>query len=115
MFRNCTRIFCGILALAAAMLPANGQPLPEKGVALLHQRCAQCHGGSVSMSELKLNSREEALKGGTRGPAVQPGDAKASRLFQFVSHAAEPMMPPTGRLASEPISLQPRWDPCSAR
>lgn len=109
MFPNPTRIFCGILALAATILPASGQSLPEKGVALLHQRCAQCHGGSVSMSELKLNSREAVLQGGTRGPAVQPGDAKASRLFQFVSHAAEPMMPPTGRLADDEIQILQQW------
>ena len=49
------------------------------------------------MSGLQLLTREQLLKGGTRGPAIKPGDASASLLFQAVMHLGKLVMPPTGK------------------
>jgi len=51
---------------------------------LLGQRCGACHGASA-LSGLSLSSYASALQGGTRGPAVVPGDADASVLVQIQS------------------------------
>jgi len=46
------------------------------------------------MSALDLRHRESALKGGNRGPAVVPGNARASLLYQAASQSGELKMPP---------------------
>jgi len=48
---------------------------------------------------LRLDSRDLVLKGGTRGPAVVPGDAAASLLLKAVRHEGALKMPPTGKSA----------------
>lgn len=55
--------------------------------------CLRCHGGKKTESEFDLGTREALLKGGLAGPAVVPGDAKASLLVKLVNHAKEPHMP----------------------
>ncbi len=63
----------------------------------------------MEMSGLRLNSREALLKGGKRGPAVQPGDAAKSRLFQAITNAVQPAMPPGKTLAAEEIAALKEW------
>ena len=40
-----------------------------KAQEILRGNCSQCHSQKMAMSGLDLDSREAALKGGTRGPA----------------------------------------------
>ena len=58
-----------------------------------------CH-GAAQMSGLDLRQRESTLKGGKRGPAVLPGNAQESLLYQVVLHRGELKMP----LGKEPLS-----------
>src|SRR6185312_10219758 len=45
----------------------------QKDVApVLVEKCQGCHGGSMKMNDLSLDSREATLKGGKRGPALVP-------------------------------------------
>ncbi len=60
---------------------------------LLETRCLACHGGQFKKSGLDLSSRETLLKGGDRGPAVVPGDPKASLVYKAIAHIDEPHMP----------------------
>ena len=62
-----------------------------------------CH-GTAQMSGLDLRQRESMLKGGKRGPALVPGDAEESLLFQAVLQQGELKMP----LGKEPLSPR-RW------
>jgi hypothetical protein len=62
----------------------------------LKQRCVKCHGGSKIRGELDITTRNLLLKGGSEGPAVVPGSAKASRLFRLISHVEKPHMPAKG-------------------
>ena len=57
------------------------------------QRCFQCHGESLRLSDLDLRTREAMLKGGTRGPAVVPGNAEGSLLYKRVAGLEPPIMP----------------------
>src|SRR5688500_17376361 len=54
---------------------------------ILQRACVGCHGEKVQLSHLDLRSRASVLKGGSRGPALAPGSAAKSHLFQLVSGA----------------------------
>ncbi len=62
------------------------------------------------MSGLRLDAREHILKGGTRGPAIEPGQPQESLLIQAVTHShAELRMPPEGELSTEQIEDLQTW------
>jgi hypothetical protein len=62
-------------------------------VAILVERCTECH-DDLARSGLDVTSRALVLKGGSKGPAVVPGNPEASLLFRMVSGKQEPKMPP---------------------
>jgi mono/diheme cytochrome c family protein len=82
---------------------------PAQSVAVLQQKCAQCHGDSSGMSGLKLNTRENLLKGGSRGAALVPGKAEESLLYKAVAHIGEVKMPPGGALKPEEVQAIKEW------
>lgn len=79
------------------------------GFALIEQHCLACH-GEARMGELDLRTREAALAGGKRGPALIPGDPEGSPLYQAVSHKGDLSMPP-GRnpLAEGDVAALGEW------
>ncbi len=77
---------------AASM--ARGLDLFKGGVrAVLVDHCLKCHGGGSTKGEFDLSTREGLLADGGDGPAVVPGDSKASRLYRMVAHLEKPSMP----------------------
>ncbi|MFO0802754.1 MAG: PSD1 and planctomycete cytochrome C domain-containing protein [Gemmataceae bacterium] len=60
---------------------------------ILEKRCLKCHSGDKVESEFDMGTRESLLKGGIAGPAVVPGNAKKSLLYQLVAHQKMPAMP----------------------
>ena len=70
-------------------------------VKILETRCAGCHNAKTKQGGLDLTSRPAALRGGPRGPALVPGDAEASPLYQFAAHRKEPGMPLGGAKLTE--------------
>src|SRR5258708_40281239 len=75
---------------------------------LLVARCASCHGPAQQFSSLRLDSREALLRGGTRGPAIVPGDAKASLLARAIRHDGL-KMPVGGKLDGGEIAAIEKW------
>jgi len=64
---------------------------------LLQKRCVMCHGPAQQMSGLRLDRREDALKGGYSGPAIIAGNASASLLVKMVTTGRDGrVMPPAG-------------------
>src|SRR5687768_405517 len=64
---------------------------------VLVENCYQCHSARAGKAAggLKLDTRKAIRAGGDRGPAVVPGDPKASLLLTAVSHADPDLkMPP---------------------
>src|SRR2546426_1912441 len=59
----------------------------------LQKYCLGCPNRQVKQSGLDLSSRESMLRGGDRGGAITPGNARASLLYRLVTHAEEPGMP----------------------
>ena len=79
-------------------------------VPLFDQNCFVCHSGTVQRSDLDLRSEESLLKGGASGPAIVPGNAKESLLYQLVTHKKEPVMPMGGeKLSAEDVKAIEDW------
>jgi mono/diheme cytochrome c family protein len=51
---------------------------------ILKASCYQCHGPDRQEAGLRLDSRAAAMKGGTGGPAMVPGQSVESRLLQRI-------------------------------
>jgi len=76
---------------------------------ILAKNCAQCHAATPAMGNLDLRSRDSALKGGQHGPAIVPGHAAASRLYQHLTGQEQPQMPMGGRLSDAEIAVIKAW------
>jgi cytochrome c553 len=77
---------------------------------LLAAKCHECHGTKTATSGLRLDTREGARRGGTRGPAVVPGRPDVSVLLRAVSYEDPDLkMPPTGRLSDQQIADLGEW------
>ena len=75
---------------------------------LLVKYCVSCHGPTQQLSSLRVDSREALLKGGARGPAIVPSDAKISLLVKAIQHDGL-NMPLGGKLAIEEIAAIEKW------
>ncbi|WP_237607443.1 PSD1 and planctomycete cytochrome C domain-containing protein [Roseimaritima sediminicola] len=79
---------------------------------LLVQHCYECHSVETgeSSGELLVDTREALRSGGTRGPAVVPGEPEESLLLRAVTYEdGELEMPPEGRLEDEQIEVLRKW------
>jgi hypothetical protein len=91
------------------VLFAQDADLASRGVRVLEQRCWGCHGANLAQSGLRLNSREAAMQGGTRGPAIVPGNTAESRVVQAIRRATDLSMPPGPKLAESEIATIESW------
>ena len=111
-----------LLALLGAADPIQVKVPEKKGPVsytkqvadVLDAKCVGCH--SSALAENKLNMEEVAgmLKGGKRGPAIKPGKADESLLFQMAAHRVEPVMPPKDKkdaksLTPEELGVLKLW------
>lgn len=107
------------LALTVAACYADSQMPPaanrkvdfEKDVQpLLQQKCHSCHGETAQQSGLRLDLRQNAMRGGDYGPVIIAGDSKASKLIRrLVNGDGGLQMPPTGPLSDEEIGILRAW------
>ncbi|HUQ94647.1 MAG TPA: PSD1 and planctomycete cytochrome C domain-containing protein [Bryobacteraceae bacterium] len=108
-------MFPASLALAIPLLAAavQAQPLDHTRDVnrLLQARCLPCHGAAQQMSGLRLDRREDALRGGYSGAVIQPGRSAESKLIQMVSSGVGGrVMPPVGpRLTDAEITTLRDW------
>ena len=109
----------GLLSLGmAAVLPAAAAQ-DREGVEyfelhirpLLAANCYACHSSeTMAMGELQVDSADGLLRGGSRGPALAPGNPAASLLLKAVSYnSLELQMPPAGKLSAEEIGRLEAW------
>ena len=74
---------------------------------ILAANCLACHGETLQQNGLDLRTQESVLKGGEAGPAVQPGSAKESLLYEKVETGSMPLG--GERLKADQIELIRRW------
>ena len=84
----------------------NSDELGQAAVRLLQERCLACHNATQKTAGLDFSSRSGALKGGERGPALVPGDAEGSLLYQRVAAGEMPLGNP---LPNDERDLLRRW------
>ncbi|MBI3696831.1 MAG: DUF1549 domain-containing protein, partial [Acidobacteria bacterium] len=106
-----------VLILAAAPFSAQQNPafspqalsFFETSVRPILSICQTCHNQRTRTSGLSLESRDDVLTGGNRGPAVKPGVPNESRLIQAVEQQGELKMPLGGHLKDEQIAVLRQW------
>ena len=77
---------------------------------ILAQKCHSCHGPDVQQSGLRLDKRQNAMRGGDYGPVIVPGKSAESKLIRRVVNGDGGMqMPPSGPLSSDEIAVLRAW------
>ena len=77
---------------------------------ILVDRCIKCHGPEKQSSNLRLDSRQAALKGGDSGPSLVPLKPEESLLIQAIAHTHEDLkMPPDGKLPEPSVAIIKQW------
>jgi mono/diheme cytochrome c family protein len=76
---------------------------------ILKANCFGCHGSEKKLQGgLKLTSREDILKGGESGSAVDLKKPEESLLLQAINYDGL-MMPPKGKLSKAQIDILTKW------
>lgn len=96
-------------ALAGAADTSAGDFFEAKVRPLLAANCYQCHGAKKQESDLRLDSREAAMKGGTDGPVIVPGEPDKSLLVQAVRYKGDTKMPPKTPLSAKSVETLADW------
>jgi ankyrin repeat protein/mono/diheme cytochrome c family protein len=77
---------------------------------ILASRCFGCHGPRQQQSGLRLDLRQNALRGGDYGVVIVPGKSAESKLIQRLTGTdAGLQMPPTGALPPDEIDVLRAW------
>jgi hypothetical protein len=76
---------------------------------LLIEKCLECHNAEKQSGGLRLDSRDNILKGGDSGAAMIPGDPAASRLIQAIRYDGDLQMPPENPLGDDQKKLLTHW------
>ena len=77
---------------------------------VLANNCYKCHSASEKVKGgLTVDSKKGLLAGGDSGPAIVPGNAKASLLFKAISYQDDYEMPPNAKLPDNVIADFERW------
>jgi ankyrin repeat protein len=77
---------------------------------ILASKCFGCHSAIQQQSGLRLDRRQEALRGGDYGVVIVPGKSAESRLIlRLVGGDFGLQMPPTGPLSPEEIGILRAW------
>src|SRR5204862_8073017 len=80
------------------------------GRPILAAKCVGCHGRRQAQSGLRLDLRQNALRGGDYGVVIIPGKASESKLIKRVAGSeAGVRMPPTGPLPDHQIGVLRAW------
>jgi ankyrin repeat protein len=103
-----------VLSSARAQLPPTFSASRidyEKDVKpLLARNCYGCHGPEVQEAGLRLDLRQNALRGGDHGPVIIPGKSAESELIRrLVDRDGGLQMPPTGALSPEEVGVLRAW------
>ena len=98
-----------MLAAASASAADSGEFFESRIRPLFAKHCFACH-TQTKMGGLELSSRDALLRGGGRGPAIEPRAPERSLLIQAVRYEHEQIkMPPAGKLEEKEIEDLVAW------
>jgi mono/diheme cytochrome c family protein len=77
---------------------------------ILAEHCVSCHGAKEQLADLRLDRRDAVSRGGSSGPAIQPGKPNESLLLRAVRYSDSKLqMPPDGKLKDAQIEIFEHW------
>ncbi len=83
----------------------------EQHVKPILSKCFSCHGQTQQQSGLRLDLRQNALRGGDYGAVIVPGKSAESKLIHRVAGSnAGLQMPPTGALSPDEVGILRAWN-----
>ena len=100
------------IAADATLTPEQSQFFENKIRPVLVQKCYECHSAQAKKIKggLKLDNRENTLRGGDTGPAVVPGKPDESLLLEALRYTNKDMqMPPKAALADSVVHDFETW------
>jgi hypothetical protein len=101
---------CFLLAVAYGLAQTRDARFFDERVApIIEKHCLGCHNEELKNANISFLDRESLLHGGTRGPAIIPGDPAKSLLMAALRHEGELQMPPGPPLSSKEISVLTTW------
>jgi len=80
------------------------------GLKVIREKCLRCHNGANAPNGLRMDTVDNMVRGGKRGPAVIPYKPHKSLIWQAVTANGDvPIMPPFDRLADDEIEALRIW------
>ena len=76
---------------------------------ILTRRCLGCHNQELNDGGISFLDPQTLLKGGSRGPAVVPGQPEDSVLIHAIQRDSELQMPPGSKLSSRDVATLTEW------
>jgi hypothetical protein len=99
-----------VIAAVLAMLLASPESYFDKKVApILTKRCLPCHNNQLNNANVSFQDRATLLKGGSRGPAIVPGEPDRSIMIDALKHEGQVRMPPGLPLPKREIQILREW------
>ena len=112
-------LLCGVLVGATSVAGAQEAKPADKMekitytdhiLPILRAKCAACHSADQAKGGLVVDSYTGLMAGGASGEVVTGGDVDASRLYDLISHKAEPKMPPKEpKMPDDQLALFKKW------
>jgi hypothetical protein len=103
-------LFCVLFALeASAARESPEQYFDRRVVPILTRRCLGCHNEELNNGGISFLDRATLLKGGSRGPAIVPGNPEKSVLVRSLQHEGQLQMPPGPKLPAKEIKILTEW------
>lgn len=99
-----------LAGVASAADDAEKLTFDDHVLAVFRQRCGSCHNPEKKAGGLDVTTYGGLMAGGGSGAVFEAGDAGASYLYQLITHASEPKMPPDSpRIPDSEANLVKRW------
>jgi hypothetical protein len=98
-----------LLAAVGAATAKDARFFDERVAPILEKHCLGCHNEELKNGNISFLDRDSLLRGGTRGPAIIPGDPSKSLLLAALRHEGELQMPPGPKLPSKEIAVLKQW------
>ena len=90
---------------------ARSQFFESQAWPIIERECLPCHGGSKRIrGGFRIDARAGLLRGGDRGPAIDPANPSDSLLLEMISWKSDDyQMPPEERLDDDEIAIITEW------
>ena len=98
-----------LIAVPAQAKQSDAQFFDKQVAPILTHRCLPCHNEELRNGGISFLDRESLLKGGSRGPAIVPGQPEKSGLIDALRHEGQVQMPPGPPLPPKEIRILTEW------